>query len=749
MQKIRLLILSIISLVVVLDGAVIAQTGTFEYPCYLLDAYNPDDDCWKGMDADGDWPVPVVPEKWLVGPPPSDVSGVTVPTDHWVDLKFCGTIIDAPGNDILFIELGQMGEQALIFITDGVHQEYLLGIATASDSEAQAPTDIGFDIAGLSLPFVPCAVRLLALDLKGGSPGFDIANVRARTYSSCDVIACNPNPIDGARNVPTDSILSWSPGQSADKHVVYFGTALADVNANATPVSNPLQPQDSNSFDPGRLELAQTYYWRVDEVNKNDANNPQIGNIWKFTVTDYLLLDDFEHYRNFELYDTWIQAGEGYMYLSEGPGSVHKCQHALALQYYYDDFYYSEVVRTFSPPQDLASINSKVLELSFYGKQDNDIDGQMYVALSDGDVNMVVPYDGDMNDIKEQTWQLWRINLQNLTSLNLSNVNSISIGFCAGKIPPLLGNRGIVYFDDIRLYSSKCLEENRPDADFNSDCIVNFKDLQDLAYSWLDRSHNIYPVAAPNVPLAWYKFDGNANDSSDNGYHGQSSGNPTYVPGFFGQAISFDGYQDSVNITRAADLFRRISTKITITFWQYGADSPHRNDTVCCSNYIYGADNPAIAINLGCWRQPGRYNWDSGYPWSFDSRLSGDHRYKKEWSGRWNHWAFTKDADKGIMQIFLNGSLYDSRTGANSPISGIASFEIGSGWYGGYDGLIDDFRIYSYVLSQPEIAYIATNGTGIFAQPLMSPADLFSDNQIDFKDFAVLANRWLDKQLWP
>jgi len=101
------------------------------------------------------------------------------------------------------------------------------------------------------------------------------------------------------------------------------------------------------------------------------------------------------------------------------------------------------------------------------------------------------------------------------------------------------------------------------------------------------------------------------------------------------------------------------------------------------------------------------------------------------------------------MQIFLNGILYDSRIGANSPILGITSFEIGSGWYGGYDGLIDDFQIYDYILSQPEIVYAATNGTGIFDLPLLSPIDLNDDNQIDFKDFCILADNWLDKNLWP
>jgi hypothetical protein len=205
------------------------------------------------------------------------------------------------------------------------------------------------------------------------------------------------------------------------------------------------------------------------------------------------------------------------------------------------------------------------------------------------------------------------------------------------------------------------------------------------------------------------------------------------------------------------ELFSKINKKITIAFWQYGKDSPHHTDTVCCSNYTYGVGfppggvprNPTIAINLGCWRQPGKYNWDCGYPWSFDNRLSGFHRSKAEWTGRWNHWAFTKDANTDTMKIFLNGVLYDSRIGAGSPITGINSYEIGTGWYGRYDGLIDDFRVYDYALSQPEVAYIATNGTGIFDLALLSPADLYPDDRIDFHDFAVLVSEWLDNQLWP
>lgn len=747
MKKVCLLNSAVICLVLALGAVTLAQQTTLEYPYYLLDMYNPDDDCWKGMDIEGRWPVPVLPEQLLVGPPPSDISGVTIPTDHWVELKFRGQFVDGPGDDIFLIEQDAVDEQVLVFITDGSGQEYLLGYALVPDIGSYGQTEIGFDIAGISLPFVPSTIRILGLDLRGGSPGFDLANVRARINTDCGCTACNPSPANDAKNVHIDTVLNFSPGCSAEKHIVYFGTALSDVDESATHVSNPPQPQDVNSFTPPALELSKTYYWRLDEVNDADTNRPWTGDIWRFATADYLVVDNFESYDSFSIYYTWKQFAQGYVELSKEPNPVHKCQQSMAFHYYYDNYFYSEADYQFSPAQDWALAGIKTLELFFHGQADNDINAQMYITLGDGSANALVPYNGDANDLSKETWQPWRIVLQNL-NLNLSNIEHISIGF-RNRTSELIGTRvGTVLFDDIRLYPSRCLQENRPDADFNGDCAVDFQDLQDLAYNWLDRGYNIYPVTAPNAPVAWYKFDGNPNDSAGNA-HGQLHGSTTYVEGIHGQAITFDGYEDSVEITADDNIFSKIRTAITISFWQYGTGSIHHTDTLFCSDYVYNVYDPAIAINLGVWKSPGKYNWDCGSPWSFDNRLSGNHRYKTEWSGRWNHWAFTKDVNSGKMQIFLNGLLYDSRTGANSPISAITSFEIGSGWYGGYDGLIDDFRIYDYALSEAEIAYAATNGTGIFDLPLLLPADLNSDNRIDFKDFAILADNWLENQLWP
>jgi len=497
MEKVSLLILAVISLVLTLGGAVLAQEVVFEYPSYLLEAYDPHGNCWKGIDVTGGFQIPVVPQQWLVGPPPADLSAVTIPNepntppDHWVELKFPGELVDGDGNDIFLIEIGRMGEQADVFITDGAGQEYLIGTATASDAGGQEPTYIGFDISGiLPLPFVPSAIRVLGLDDGGGSPGFDLNSVRARVYITYSDIASNPIPPDGVINVPTDAVLTWLPGRHAEKHTVYFGTALTDVDENAAPISQPPQPQDDNTYDPCGLEMSRAYYWRVDEVN---GPNTWTGNIWSFTVTDYLVVDDFEFYSNASIYGTWMHGGDVAIYLAITPEPVHGCDQSMKIDYYNSyNAYYSEAVRTFSHAQDWTAIGAEALQLFFYGNADNDANEQMYLVLGDGGVNAVVPYDGDANDIRNEDWQQWNINLRDFTDVNLANVTNIAIGFGDGN-PPLGSGAGIVYFDDIRLYPSECLED-RPAADFNIDCVVDLKDLKVMAENWL---YFDVPIAFP------------------------------------------------------------------------------------------------------------------------------------------------------------------------------------------------------------------------------------------------------------
>ncbi len=97
-----------------------------------------------------------------------------------------------------------------------------------------------------------------------------------------------PSPRDKATDVIRTVPLSWTPGQFAATHDVYFGTVFDDVNtADRTNPKGVLvaQGQDANTYDPaGVFVYGQTYYWRVDEVNAAPSNAIIRGATWTFTV---------------------------------------------------------------------------------------------------------------------------------------------------------------------------------------------------------------------------------------------------------------------------------------------------------------------------------------------------------------------------------------------------------------------------------------------------------------------------------
>jgi hypothetical protein len=103
--------------------------------------------------------------------------------------------------------------------------------------------------------------------------------------------ASDPVPADKATDVPRDASLAWTAGPLAGTHDVYFGTTFADVNAaRRTDQKGVLagQGQAETVFDPaGLLAYGQTYYWRIDEVNKTPDNTIFRGEVWSFTVEPY------------------------------------------------------------------------------------------------------------------------------------------------------------------------------------------------------------------------------------------------------------------------------------------------------------------------------------------------------------------------------------------------------------------------------------------------------------------------------
>jgi hypothetical protein len=110
--------------------------------------------------------------------------------------------------------------------------------------------------------------------------------------------AGGPQPQSGAVvNIDEATPLSWSPGENAAEHDVYFGTDKDDVtNADTSDTTGIYRGrQTAVSYTPEDVVWGGgPYYWRVDEVNTDGTITT--GGIWSFSVLDFILVEDFESY---------------------------------------------------------------------------------------------------------------------------------------------------------------------------------------------------------------------------------------------------------------------------------------------------------------------------------------------------------------------------------------------------------------------------------------------------------------------
>ena len=110
--------------------------------------------------------------------------------------------------------------------------------------------------------------------------------------------ARNPVPAHGDVGLARDVVLSWSPGGYALQHDVYLGMNFDDVNAASTtvdPAGVYQGRQDPNHYPATgtvRLQLGQTYYWRIDGVGEAPGNEIYRGKVWQFRIEPYSLAID-------------------------------------------------------------------------------------------------------------------------------------------------------------------------------------------------------------------------------------------------------------------------------------------------------------------------------------------------------------------------------------------------------------------------------------------------------------------------
>jgi hypothetical protein len=482
--------------------------------------------------------------------------------------------------------------------------------------------------------------------------------------------AWNPSPANGAlAAVNTATLLTWSAGDDASQHDVYFGmdkAAVADADVSDT-TGVYKGRQNSTSYTPGGITIdSGPYYWRIDEV-AGDSSIVE-GAVWTFSVADYALVDDFESYNDIPagepgsnlVYVTWVDGFDnpnvngstiGYITgASMETGNVHGGTKSVPLAYDNTTAGGSEVVRNFTPAQDWTAHGIITLSLWFAGDAAN-LPGQLYVKINGVRVN----YDGDMSNLTRAPWQVWNIDLTTVNT-NLGNVTSLAIGIQGS------GATGTLLLDDIRLYAKP----------------------RELAT----------PVQPGTAGLAaQFNFDGNANDSAG-GHHGTITGNPLYPPGKFGQAIALDGIDDHVIVGSVG----------------IGGDQPRTIAGWAKANIL---GTPAWVNVFG-------FTGPSGANGHFDIELVGDTTATTlGWYGlhvygwerdimpidlEWHHLGASYDVT--TIKWYGDGVLVGSEDRTISPPDNV---HVGKRQDNDnyFPGQVDDFRIYNRALSDEEMAGLA------------------------------------------
>jgi hypothetical protein len=655
-------------------------------------------------------------------------------------------------------------------------------------------------------------------------------------------LADDPEPRNGETGAETSTDLSWVKDDYADSFDVYFGTSYTDVNDATTSTAGIyrggstgtwVDPCDANNvrylYDiPGILDMLKQCYWRIDEINTPKAATIK-GNIWTFRTEAHLDLEDFDSYASTEdLYtvwnDYWVNDSDAEIGLMKNPDYV-QSGYALQLDYENTSKSIGNYVGSFTDA-DVADLEGgtdwtvsgiKALVLHFLGQPGNQATAneKMWVEIEDTSSNVgLVLYDGDPNDVQVPSWHEWNVDLGifDACGVTLSAVSKIRIGFggeirtgqSAASLDP-----STVYFDELELHPIRCVPAvSWPYGDIDGDCNVGGYDLEAMSADWLVKDYEVIPVPPDrNNLLVEYLFDtdGNYNDTSGSGLHGQPTASLTSVAGGyltientggyveipFGESNPFHGPTDfSIFINYRSDTIA-VTGLMTSTDPCLPTDWDDPN--VVDIDEVFTTYSPMAVIvdqaHTGSSSAPDDItfyydNWFKGGTNVAKSEIGG--------IGSWHSVAVTYDADggtcpdepwdpnacppgsvTGLFTVYIDGTKGPDPANYDPNIPVDANHDIvriGDGYnplhpedwgFTTHIGDINEILIYDVALTEGEVYYLSgitdptyvANTSVANVVPKSPPGGPYDANNMDiinFLDYEKLAERWLTgPYLWP
>jgi hypothetical protein len=217
-------------------------------------------------------------------------------------------------------------------------------------------------------------------------------------------------------------------------------------------------------------------------------------------------------------------------------------------------------------------------------------------------------------------------------------------------------------------------------------------------------------VAAPTGLVAYYAFNDNAQDMSGNGNHGQIFG-AAFVNGKFGKSLEFSNSNNTyVEVPHSESLSP--SKAVTISLWAkaYSYSTWHS-----CLLYKAGEEPTSDNFKDRCYTlwltEPLGVHFTST-PEGAVSQIRCDTIGGLYEVNKFVHVAGIVDTENHMMQIYINGSVaatceYSGTIrGGNYPLRIGAPF-LTLGDQSGFNGVIDEVKIFNRALSADEIRHLA------------------------------------------
>jgi len=513
-------------------------------------------------------------------------------------------------------------------------------------------------------------------------------------FSAIPAAVRTAEPASGSVAILPDAVVSWRAGRGVVQHIVYVGT---DPNAVASGLALSTSTS-TNSLDlsPLNLELGQTYYWRVDEVNEAETTSVWVGPVWNFKVVESLIIDNFEGYTNespnrpFQKWldgfgysaDEFFPAGYGGNGTGSGVGhdiwtvgsphynglimeSTLVKSGNFSMPLYFNNangLSVSEAQMNFDQAQDWTANGIKSLAFSIHGDSDNT--GQLYLKIN----NTKVIYEGFSNAFQRRQWLPWIVDLT--TVGDVQNVTSLTIGIEGA------GATGVVYVDDMGL------------------------------------SPQVGELITPVIPShdglvgAWHFDEGSGTVAGDSSGNGRTATivDATWETGQQGSALSFNGSSAYVNIDgyKGINAFDGVQQAFSISNWVKTTLDVGDTEMV-----TWGASS-GTATRL-TWRiHEGRLRTEHNA-----GNLRGNTYVNDD---EWHHVCLVVTEGANLRpentKIYVDGQEDTYFSGDDDVYNLVAEHDVRIGMSGPQDGryftgLIDDVRVYGRSLFDAEVLGLA------------------------------------------